>query len=101
MPCASGMHHQSGIRKLMHEFTRAASMVQMYVGEEYVGHIRGRKVFFTQCVHYPGDGGRGSGIHERGLAILPNQVNRCQSLAQIVGINRADAVVVISDELCA
>ena len=48
MPCASGMHHQSGVRKLMHEFTRAAGMVQMYVGEEYVGHIRGRKVFFLR-----------------------------------------------------
>ena len=83
----------------MHEFTRAAGMIQMYMREKYVGYILGRKVFFAQCVHYAGHGGRGSAIHERGLAILPYQVNRGQSRAQIVGIDRADAVVVISDAL--
>src|SRR5687768_10648962 len=38
VPRTPGMHHQLRIPKPVHEFTRAASMVEMYVGEEHINN---------------------------------------------------------------
>src|SRR6185437_13395034 len=97
MSGAARMHHQPGVGKAMHEFARAAGMIEVYVRDEYVRYIGRVEVLCLQYLYQAGNRRRGAGIDQRSFAAFDNQVNGGQARAKVIGINSADAELIVSD----
>jgi hypothetical protein len=97
MPGAARVYHQLGVGKTMHEFPRAAGVIEVYMRDEYIRYISRIEILCLQHLYQAGNGRRGAGIDQCTFAAFDHQVNGGQARAKVIGINSADAELIVSD----
>ena len=86
------MQHGPRVRQRLDQLAGAARVVEVHVGQEQVIDLLARDTEFVQRREQPWGSRRGAGIHERGPAVVHDEVTRGQARADVVGIDQVHAI---------
>jgi len=95
VPRSARMHDQARFRKRLHHGPRAAGMIEMYVGQEHVGHVGGRQTQLLQRSQGARQGRVAGRIHHGDLAVLDDEMDGGELGPDVTGIESVDTVLVV------